>query len=276
MKVKPNLVFTVAIDIPGQTGCRLMAKLLASSLCRTQFSGDVFIFHNSDAPIFFMDRKGVEEFKIDVSVPNQLSMVAEEAWTWKYRVRNYIDAERYDKILFLDADCLVLRNIDHLLEGEWDIAFQRERGLKINSSQFNCFLTDEEREKLPFDGVNSGTLAVRGSIFQKVMQEWERIDTSEPVTARCCSDQASWNRLLLDAQARRSSHGQDAWHCVPFESREIQFPMHLDKDFRSYRNAAILHCLGATNVEKMQFMFGTYMGAFFHDFGGTMLNITDM
>jgi hypothetical protein len=276
---KPHLAYTVAIDPPGQTGCRLMAKMLAASLSRTQFFGNVMIFHNSSAPIFFLERKGVEEINIEPETPEDRLELAEEAWKWKYRVRKFIDAERYDKILFLDADCLALRNLDHLLDGEWDIAFQRERGLNIQMAQFQCFLTNEERRGLKIDGVNSGTLAVRGSIFQEVMAEWERIDESEPPQPRFCSDQASWNRLLLDhcsgVGSLTGSRGK-RWKAQPFEEGEIMFPMHLHKDFREHRNAAILHFLGGSNLEKMQHMFALYMATFFHDPAGTLLNVTDM
>ena len=34
------------------------------------------------------------------------------------------------------------------------------------------------------DGANSGTLAVRGSIFLEVMEEWQQIDETEPVRTR--------------------------------------------------------------------------------------------
>ncbi len=273
---KPHLVYTVAIDPPGQTGCRLMAKLLAASLSRSQFPGDIMIFHNSSAPLFFVERKGVEEVLVDPLTPDDALELAQEAWTWKYRVRQFVDAEKYDKILFLDADCLALRNLDHLLDGDWDIAFQREQGLGIAMSQFSCYLTAEEKATLKCDGVNSGTLAVRGSIYQTVMEEWERIENTEPSFPRWCSDQASWNRLLLDAAARRRAGGANGWQTKPFESHEIQFPMHLHKDFREYRNAAILHFLGGSNIEKMQMMFSIYMGTYFHDTAGTLLNVTDM
>ena len=65
------------------------------------------------------------------------------------------------KVIFLDCDTLVLRNIDHLLEGDWDVAYQPEKGSRITTSQFSCFLTDEERATMNEPGVNSGTIAVR-------------------------------------------------------------------------------------------------------------------
>jgi hypothetical protein len=273
---KPHMVYTVAIDPPGQTGCRLMAKMLASSLSRSQFPGEIMVFHNSSVPMFFVERKGVTEIALTPQTPNDPLALAQEAWTWKYRVRELIDAERFDKILFLDADCLALRNLDHLLDGDWDISYQRERGMHIGMAQFSCYLTTEERTHLKIDGVNSGTWAVRGSVYQEVMSEWERIEKTEPPFPRWCSDQASWNRLLLNSALSKKSSASAGWKARAFESHEIQFPLHLDKDFRQYRNAALLHFLGGSNLEKMQMMFAIYMGTYFHDTAGTMLNITDM
>lgn len=42
-RARRNLVYTVAIDRPGQTGHRNMAKMLVSSLLRTRFSGDIMV-----------------------------------------------------------------------------------------------------------------------------------------------------------------------------------------------------------------------------------------
>lgn len=273
---KPHLAYTIAIDPPGQTGCRFMAKLLAASLTRSQFFGDILIFHNSVAPIFFVERKGVEEISVNPLIPQNMEHLAQEAWTWKYRVRDYIDADKYDKIFFLDADCLALRNLDHLLEGDWDIAYKREQGIRIQRPQFSCYLSPEEMATLRCDGVNSGTIGIRGAVYQDVMREWERIEKTEPYSSRFCSDQASWNRLLLDFTHRTSQRNERRWLAKPFEAHEIQFPMHLDKDFRKYRDAAVLHFLGGTTFEKMQLMFAIYMGTYFHDDAGTLLNVTDM
>jgi alpha-N-acetylglucosamine transferase len=52
--------------------------------------------------------------------------------------------EQYDKILFVDCDTLALRNIDHLLEGDWDIRYQPERGKPADGKSINAFLTEEE------------------------------------------------------------------------------------------------------------------------------------
>lgn len=252
--VKRSLVYTIAFDPPGCSGHRALAKMLASSLLKTYFSGDIIIFRNSPAPIFLVERKGLEE--IFVETPPQWGKVAvTEAWCWKYRVAQMIDAQKYDRILFLDCDSLALRNIDHLLEGDWDIAYQPEPGILITGGQFNCFLTDDEMSTLWCDGVNSGTIAVRGELYQEVMQHWRAIDESEALRTDHCRDQASWNRLLLDTPHK----------IRPFPANEIMFPMYLDPVFPKYNKASLTHNLGGNIVEKVHFTFGLYMQAFYCD-----------
>lgn len=61
----PHLAYTIAFDPPGSSGHRVLARLLASSLRRTFFNGDVIVFRNSEAPLFLVERKGLEEVFIE-------------------------------------------------------------------------------------------------------------------------------------------------------------------------------------------------------------------
>ncbi len=214
---KKNLVYTIAFDPPQSEGYRFLGKMLSSSLLKTFFTGDIVVFRNSPAPLFLVERKGLEEVYIETPAMHGQEG-AEEAWCWKYRVAELIEnPEQYDKILFLDCDSLALRNIDHLLEGDWDIACQPERGKPVTGRSFNAFLTEEEMSALEarserngeavvsplqpeagtLEGANSGTLAVRGAIFHEVMEAWRDLDESEPVRGTGFRDQASWNALLV-------------------------------------------------------------------------------
>ncbi|MEZ5328387.1 MAG: hypothetical protein R3F19_25370 [Verrucomicrobiales bacterium] len=80
----------------------------------------------------------------------------------------------------------------------------------------------------------------------------------------------AWNRLILDAE---SAYGRST---KAFEAHEIQFPLHLDLDWKRYKDAAIVHCVGGNTLEKLQLMFGMYMQTFFHDPKGTMVTLLDM
>jgi hypothetical protein len=260
-----HLAYTVALDPAKSFGQRLLGKLLGSSLLRTWFSGDVVIFRNTPEPLFAVERAGLSE--VFIETPDFQALAdQQEAWRYKFRVREYLDVSGYDKVLFLDADCLALRNLDHLLEGDWDIRWYPE-SRKLTDSVFNCFLTDEEIHRWrDRPGANSGTLAVRAEVFHDVMAEWERIDLGPTTRTRFCSDQGSWNRLLLDTKLRTKR----------FERGEIQFPLCLHPSFHDWKKAALVHAIGGTLREKMRFLWGLYMQTFYYDDRGTMLNLLEV
>ncbi len=217
---------------------------------------------------------------------------------WKPRGRAHIpQPEQYEWIVFLDSDCLMLRNIDHLLEERpgVDILFQPEPGRYLTEGPFCAYLTAEERETFSAQqqrhnevlsvkprrrnrffspagggryGINSGTWAVRGHCYREVMEAWDRIQQSPPAMPGIWTEQGAWNRLILDAPGL-------GLRAEPFEPHEIQFPVHLDKDWELYKDAAIVHCLGVNNLEKIEFMFGLYMQRFFHDPACTLLTVLD-
>jgi hypothetical protein len=61
-----QLAYTIAIDTPDAGGNRLMAKMLAMSLLRSQFDGDVLIFRSGEVPIFHLPRVGLYEYELPV------------------------------------------------------------------------------------------------------------------------------------------------------------------------------------------------------------------
>jgi hypothetical protein len=228
---------------------------------------------------------------------------AEFSWSYKHRVAELIDPEPYEKILFLDADCLALRNIDHLLEGAWDIRYQTERGLPMNTGHYNACLTEPEMAiAATRDGINSGTLAVRAAVFHEVMREWGRLDAERPLRETGFHDQASWNKLVLNCQQAgergplipgaagaheaatpvgivvegSTVHSPSAWRAEPFPAGEIQFPCFLDPHYAGYTKAALTHNLTTDTLEKVEFTFGLYMRTFFCDPSGLFFNLLEM
>ncbi len=274
--------------------------MLASSLVRTFFTGDIFVFRNSPAPLFLVERKGLEEYYIDTPLMGGQEG-ARRAWCWKYKVADLIpNPEHYDKILFVDCDSLALRNLDHLLEGDWDIAYQPERGKTMAGPSFNAFLTEAEMTASSRrEGANSGTLAVRGSRFREVMRRWREIDESEPVRTTGFRDQASWNALLIRERmraegeketAKATGHAPDssgppgrtalpgpaALKLVPFPVGEVQFPGYLDPAYQSYSRAALTHNILPDTKEKLEFTFGLYMRTFYCDPTGLFFSMLEM
>lgn len=283
---RKNLVYTIAFDAPNSESYRFLGKMLASSLLRTFFTGDIMVFRNSPAPLFLVERKGLEEVYLETP-PLHGQERAEWAWGWKYKVAELIDPEPYDKVLFLDCDSLALRNIDHLLEGTWDIRYQPERGKAMSGKSFNAFLTEEEMDPAAKrDGANSGTLAVRAEIFHDVVKKWAQIDESNPLRPSGFRDQASWNKLLLTCGAEGGEVGGGGlsgggsalggWRTEPFPGGEVQFPCYLDPHYANYSKAAITHNVAANTKEKVEFTFGLYMRTFFCDPTGVFFSMLEM
>jgi len=291
-----GLLYTIAFDPPGSGGTRQMVKMLAGSVMRTYFEGEMIIFRNSPQPLFLILREGIHEVYVDTP-PLEHQELANHAMAWKPKARALIpQPEQYDWIVFLDCDCLMLRNIDHLLEDREgvDILYQPEPGRSCGDAVFSAFLREDERGNIEHPtsniqqrtgesrrrgrkfspaghgrfGINSGTWAVRGHCYRAVMEEWDRIQQTKPRYPTIWTEQGAWNRLIRDA----AQHG---WRAEPFEPHEIQFPLHLDKDWELYKDAAIVHCLGVTNLEKIEFMFGLYLQKFFHDPACTLLSVLD-
>ncbi len=311
-----SLLYTVAFDPAGAGGMRQMVKMLAGSVARTYFTGDMVLVRNSAQPVFLVQRAGIEEYFVETPTMENPAL-ADYAMAFKAEARHHLPApENYEWVVFLDADCLCLRNIDHLLQEREgvDILYQPEPGRSRGEEVFSGYLTagemggnaegradsgrpakptlkgermqergrtsniehrtsnvELERQHVPPRdwGVNSGTWAVRGTHYKEVMEEWERIQKSEPVRPTMWREQSAWNRLILDA----AQHG---WRAEAFEAHEIQFPLHLDRDWQLYKDAAIVHCTGGTNLEKIEFMFGLYLQRFFYDPACTLLNVVEM
>ena len=251
------LIYTIALDRPGEEVYRHMAKILVSSLLRTYFTGDILAIHNGAAPLFLVERKGVQEL--------MLSPGDDDGYKLKYRARRWIEAGRYDWVCFLDCDMIALRNIDHLFDpgAECDILWQPEG--KMNNVAYNSYFRPEEYPRLWHRGANSGTYAVRGECFDPVMAEWERLDALPPVTPKTLHDQPAWNRMLYDTELRVRR----------FEREEIKFPLLMHFSYKEWREAALLHANGAIGGVKLEFLMAQYLGRFAGD-ARTMLSLMDV
>jgi len=251
------LIYTIALDRPEQEFYRHMAKILVSSLLRTYFTGDILAIHNGAAPLFLVERKGVQELMLPGGEV--------DGYKLKYQARRWIEAGRYDWVCFLDCDMITLRNIDHLFDpgSECDILWQPEG--RMRQAPYNAYFHPEEHPRLWRNGANSGTWAVRGAAYQSMMAEWERIDGSEPVAAKHSHDQPAWNRVLFDTRLRARR----------FEKEEIRFPLLCDHDYMQWRQAALLHANGPPNEAKLEFLMAQYLGRFAGQPAGLMLTLLD-
>lgn len=264
-----NLIYTLALDPAGATGHRNLAKMLVSSLLRTRFSGDILVFHNSPAPLFMVARHGVREvaMKVPSSAGRNGGFVA-YAQSCKHAVARHIDAEAYDRVMFIDCDSVVLRNIDHLLAGDWDLAVFPEQGSDIHEYCWGGYTTRHEKKQLVHEGLNSGTWAVVGSRFHELLRRWRAVEARK-MTRDALREQSAFNRVALDWDG-----------AVKFwPHREISLPLVAANlvCYQDYAQTAIVHAASGLPVDyKSRFLFGIFAGTFLFDTQHLLLNTTEM
>lgn len=260
---KRNLIYTVALEGEDSNAYQTMAKLLVSSLIRTAFSGDVLVFHNSPRPLFEAPRDRVREEYVDTE---DVLDFGEHGTRFKAKASQLIDASQYDRIMFIDCDCLVLHNVDALFSSsDGVINYAREPGHAIGNDQFNSYLTDEEL-KLERDGVNSGVWMVKARQFDDLMSRWTQIDEGPAQRPRHCYDQPAWNRIVLDAGKKAR----------PFPLGVVQYPIAFDPNYEHYRDADILHfCAGIPASVKLEFQFGVYCARFLSDKASHLIDMLE-
>ena len=264
-----NLVYTLALDPAGQTGHRNLAKMLVSSLLRTRFTGDILVFHNSPLPLYMVAREGVRE--VNMGVPKKVGPAHQfvaYAQSCKHAVARHIDAAAYDKVMFIDCDSVVLRNIDHLLDGDWDLAVTIENGSRIQEYGYGGYLKPRERKLMRRPGKNSGTWAVSGRRFREFLRWWRAVE-SRPCRRGCLREQSAFNRVALD------------WDGVmhPWRKGEIALPLvtgHL-QTYVDFARASIVHAASGAAVDyKLRFIFSIYAGAFLFDSQLAIFNTIEM
>jgi hypothetical protein len=264
--VPRHLAYTLALEHPpGSMAHWTMAKMLVLSLLRTRFDGDIVVFKTCPEPLFLVPRMGVREVLIDAGEPGALHFW-DHAQAWKFRVREHLEVNGYDKVIFLDADCLALRNIDPLLEGNWDVRAYAEPNSWVGHRIFNCFVSEKEAKATKAPGINGGLLAVRAALYHEVMQTWERINFGPSPRSKEFTDQAALTRLILDTALRKHF----------FTRKEVGMPLSHDPRAQDYSRCVLIHAAGAKSFEeKLRFMFGLYLSTFFFDRQAMLLHILD-
>jgi hypothetical protein len=264
-----NLVYTVALDPPGATGHRNLAKVLVSSLLRTRFTGDILVFHNSPGPLFMVPRTGLREIRIELPrAAVDMRDFAVLAQSRKHAVAEQIQAAQYRKVMFIDCDCVVLRNIDHLFAGNFDLTVFSEPGTRIQADSYCGYLTAHEERKLVREGINSGTWVVAGERFGELLERWRKAETKAPRQV-CLREQSAFNRVVLDWDGGLGELPPD----------EIALPLcnHTYSPYRCYTNSAIVHAAGGDDVNhKLRFLFSAFTGAFLFDPQLALFNILEM
>lgn len=267
-----NLIYTIAYDNEGDRLYGNLAKLLVSSIIRTGFEGEIVVFHNGVHPLFQLGRPRVSEvavgleghpgcFERENDVP-----VAEQRWALKHRLSEILLQEyEWDRLLFIDADCLAVRSLDECFAGDFQLAIYRERNRPVTEMHFNCFLSEEEMETLAIDGINSGVFCVDRSIAEPFFAAWGKAETQAERRFRWCTDQAALNRVVLDHDYRL----KDITGLVgmPYNTQDTRHEVEAEK--------SIIHWVGAAGEQKLKVSYGLFAETFLYDPALTLFNLME-
>lgn len=256
-----NLIYTVAIPPPGPEGdFRRMAQLFVSSVLRCGTACEIIVIRGHPRPLFNFPREGYREIEVRPRSPS--GWTVPEALRWKMRAREVIDASVFDKVLFADCDILALQNPDKFLEGEWDVLGVQEMNKVAAGGHFASYFTDEELAGRSLPALNSGTFAVRGSLFHRLMEEWEKIMDTPPVRPlwREGADQPAWNRLLADVgDGVRHVREKDGPAQVALcRAGAVRFPFLEKFDIAAQARAVFLHYASGKGMSRAETMADTY------------------
>ena len=186
----------------------------------------------------------------------------------RYLVAKEINVRQYDKIMWLDCDSVAVRNLDHLLDGDWDIAVYPERGSRVRERWYGGYLSAKELFNLETEGLNSGTWAIRASLFQRFAEACLTV-AKQPLPEGCLAEQSTFNRVLCDFRGRV--------HKWP--ASEIALPLIFPDAFREpwFANATVVHAAGGHLIDdKLRFLFSVFAGTYLFDPQLALFNILEM
>jgi hypothetical protein len=228
------------------------------------------VFHNSPAPLFMVPRMGVTEVRLDLPRPaRDVTDFAMLAQSCKHAVLRRIKTEHYEKVMFLDSDCVVLRNIDHFFKGDSELRVFPEPGTKIQDDSYCGYLGKAETRSLRREGMNSGTWVVAADRFGDLLTRWRKTELLR-LRQKChLREQSAFNRVVLDWDGKVSE--------LPLGEIALPLCNRLLSHYRVYSNSAIVHAAGGDGVTfKLRFLFSTFMGAFLFDPQLAFFNIMEM
>lgn len=266
-----TLIYTVAYDNKDSRVYQGLAKLLASSIIRSGFTGEMVVFHNGEEPLFKSRREGLFEMGVDLPedpgtiTEDTVLTVPEQRWALKHRVSSILLEEfSWDRLLFIDADCLVVGPLGPVFEGDFELAVYREPRQPMTRLSFNCFLTEEEMSGLNVEGINSGIFCMDRSVAPDFFSSWEEASARKEQRTRACTDQAALNRVVLDKGYRLKEFGN-----------LVSMPYHTDMGRCAESGKSIIHWIGLTGYGKLQASFGKYMEKYLFDPSLTLFNLME-
>jgi len=241
------LIYTIAFDRKGEAWHSMMARLLALSLFRTGFSGELLIFTNGLCRIIVPEHPRIREVTIASDGISDADFIL-QAMQFKFRARRLIPiGEGFEKIMFVDCDSLFLKRPEPLFDCDADVMFAQEPFSSITGPGNNAYLSDNEMRALRAPGINAGLLWVRTEYFIKIMAHWERIDDQPPLRRKHFGDQPAWVRVIRDTKL----------NARPFRfNSDVRYPFIEQRNILDFSAATLLHFAANRPEAKVAHMLG--------------------
>lgn len=261
-----TLIYTIAFDPSGVDVYSDMARLLILSLRRSGCDYDIVVFTNNSNGIFRNGKYNLTEVYCDTKGLSD-RQITTQAKCLKFSANEFIHGEKYDHIVYLDCDCLIINDINKLLESDKMITSSVESWGKISDNPFRAYLSDTEMTELQHPPINSGVFRISGKFFNEIAMEWKRIYHSTRIRTSGCEDQPSWVRVFLD-----KGDQADYWEISKFVRYPLAERIHQAK---ARDNAIVLHYLGLPASDRLTYMIADYFRIYESSFLGNCCRLLE-
>ena len=241
-----HVIYTVAMDDGGTPYHLWMAMMLLSSIRRSGFDGKLMLFTDATDEPYNSGRTDVEQIRVELTSEQK---AAHAIYRVKYLVADMVPRDA-EWILYIDPDCLILRNPSSIFSSEADVIFSEEPWSTVQCGPNNAYLTEDEMKHCQHVAINAGAFAIRGAAFGEFVRRWRQTDESPPLRHNCAQDQPPFVRTILDWEGET----------VPFrEPFTVHYPEYQDIRLGGLLSAGLLHFNGVQAPEKLRRMLGFYM-----------------
>lgn len=261
-----NLALIQAYDTPGLRRWRTCGKLAVSSLLRGVWGGQVRLVRNFEQPLFPTGRQGLLErinvgfdhhnrllgWQREADLGEEIGRAGLRGESWQRQVAKEAsrllqfeevarleDPEVFEWVLLMDADCVVLRNPDHLLDRDEDVLVTHLKS------------------------PDPGVVAIRGGRVKELALRWQQ----QRVARR------GWDGG--HGQDLAAALGSGGWRVGRFEGGEVLRADAPGVGLAELKDAAVVHFGGLEPRDKQRLAFGFHLMTVYGDEDGLFLDLLE-
>lgn len=246
-----SLIYTIALDPPDSDYHQFMVRLLVSSITSSGFDGDVLVITNSKERLFKAKRIRIREVSLPPSITEQQSF-ATTVKSLRYRASKYFNPLSYDKIMYVDCDCLFIRNPATLLAYHFDLMYSQDSWKRLSSPWHLLPLAIRASDTFVGSGPNDGFWWVRAGIYNKLMAHVERamLQTVRELPSNTDLFSVAWTQVLIET----------SYQIAPIPLNSIRSPEMEKLTLGQLDKATLLHFTGSQRPlqQKLSHMIGVF------------------